>query len=140
MATIKHRVHFMSSPDKVFQAITTKAGLESWWTSDVEITEDGKGYTFGFNNHSVLIKMRLDQKVNDQFIEWKCQGEPEEWIDTRVRFEISELDNGRVQLDFTHSNWQSDKKDFPKCNTDWGHLMYYLKDYVEGRNNKAFMK
>jgi len=139
MADLKHRVEIKSSAEKVFQAITTKKGLESWWTSDVEIDDVKKEYTFGFGRHSIFIIMKVEKEVPGEYVGWKCYGELEEWMDTRLIFEILDGKAGVIELNFTHANWKSTDGSFSKCNTDWGHLMYYLKDYTEGRNHSALM-
>lgn len=123
----------------VFKAITTREGLMSWWTSDVQVSDDGQNYTFGFMDHAVIFNMETKEVVPNAYLVWHCTGVFEEWTHTRLIFEISEAKDGRIQLDFTHTGWGSDKKDFRQCCTDWGHLMYYLKDYAEGRNDTPFM-
>ncbi|HMB61813.1 MAG TPA: SRPBCC domain-containing protein [Eudoraea sp.] len=139
MATIKHRIFIKSTRKKVFKAITTREGLMSWWTSDVQVSEDGQSLTFGFMDHTVVFHMETKDVVPNAYLVWHCAGTLEEWTHTRLIFEISEAKDGRIQLDFTHTGWGSDKKDFRQCCTDWGHLMYYLKDYAEGRNDTPFM-
>ena len=44
MAEIKHQIPIDASPDKVYAALATPAGLRGWWTADVRADEkvDGK--------------------------------------------------------------------------------------------------
>ena len=139
MADLKHRIIINSTPKKVFKAITTEKGLKSWWTSDVKLDEDEKKYTFGFNNHRVLFKMIITKEIQNEYIEWRCTGEIEEWQNTRLIFEIYKNDSNTTELKFTHADWIKIDDTFSKCNTDWGHLMYFLKNSAEGKNDRAFM-
>jgi uncharacterized protein YndB with AHSA1/START domain len=35
MAELKHQIPIEASPDKVYAALATQAGLGSWWTADI---------------------------------------------------------------------------------------------------------
>jgi len=37
-------------------------------------------------------------------------------------------------LHFTHGGWKAVKPFCASCNSMWGHLMFRLKGFVEGRN------
>lgn len=139
MADLKHRIFINSKPEKVFNAITTEEGLKGWWTSDVKVNVEKKMYIFGFNNHSILFKMNTTKEIQNEYVEWRCTGEIEEWKNTRLIFEIFQNDSNSTELKFTHADWDKTDDIFSKCNTDWGHLMYYLKDLAEGKNGSAFM-
>lgn len=139
MPDIKHRAIFDASKKAVFEAVTTKKGLKSWWTSDVAIDQLGADYVFGFNDHTVIFRMKTIKESPNEYAEWKCLGDWPEWEGTRLIFDISERDDGKVVLNFTHADWETDEGELPRCTTDWGHLMYYLKDYVEGHGDTPFM-
>lgn len=139
MAQISHYIEINSSAESVFRAITTKKGLESWWTSDVQMLEDPKSYIFGFGNHTIFLKMESVLEQPNTKVHWHCIGELEEWTNTEVKFEISASEKYGTAVRFSHSGWKSTQRAFAKCNTDWGHLMYYLKDFVEGKNATPLM-
>ncbi|QED37358.1 SRPBCC domain-containing protein [Antarcticibacterium arcticum] len=139
MANLNHSIIINSKPEKVFKAITTEQGLKSWWTHDVKVDEVEKKYTFGFNNHRILFNMISLKEIQNEYVEWRCTGEIEEWKNTRLIFEISKIDPNSTLLRFTHADWTKIDDLFSKCNTDWGHLMYFLKEFAEGKNERPFM-
>jgi len=118
----------------------TREGLKSWWTSDVEIRpEVGSKAVFGFFNRETVFTMSIDKITADR-IEWTCVAGPEEWIGTKLTFELEDIDSGLIKLKFTHSHWKIDDGAFPLCNTTWGHLMVLLKQYCEGMNPGPYFK
>ncbi len=82
--------------------------------------------------------MHVDRLAPGRRVEWTCRGEVDEWTGTRLSFEL-DPDEGHTTLRFTHSGWRSTDGAFAVCNTDWGRLMYSLKDHVEGRDSTPFM-
>lgn len=139
MAEILHQVTLAASAEQVFDALTTRDGLAGWWTADVrgECAEGGT-LEFGFDDHRVVFRMRVDELAPRERVAWTCLGEVDEWTGTRVQFELEERD-GHTTLRFTHAGWASTEGAFRVCNTDWGRLMHSLKDHVEGRDNNPLM-
>lgn len=141
MADILHQITIHAKPADVYQAITTQQGLASWWTPDVDTTPaEGDYAIFGFNNHAIVFRMRIEKLVPDRLVRWACEGDVEEWTGTRLQFEIRPVENDQVVLKFAHKNWRSTAGAYPHCNTDWGRLMYYLKDALEGRGTGPMMR
>lgn len=140
MTDIMHWISIDAPPQRVFDAVTTANGLSSWWTSDVEPADaEGDVAVFGFNDRSVVFRMRIDEMAEPQRVRWTCVGDFPEWEGTRIEFRIEEREDGRSGLTFTHAGWESTEGFFRQCNTDWGRLMYYLKCYLEGRGDGPMM-
>ncbi len=140
MDDIMHWISIDAPPARVFDAVTTAQGLSSWWTSDVEADAAvGDVSVFGFNDRSVVFRMRVDELAAPHCVRWTCVGDFPEWEGTRIEFRIEETDEGQSNLTFTHAGWESTEGFFRQCNTDWGRLMYYLKDYLEGRGKGPMM-
>jgi len=57
MTDLKHEICIDSNPSKVFNTINSKNEIESWWTSNVQKENNQNEDVFGFNNHSVLLKI-----------------------------------------------------------------------------------
>lgn len=140
MPDILHQITIAATSEAAYDAVTTRQGLASWWTKDVEaIPNENTVAIFGFDHHTILLRMRVDKLVSAKRVEWVCEGDVEEWKGTRLRFEILPAGEGEVVLKFMHAGWRSTDGAFPHCNTDWGRLMYYLKDAVEGRGQGPMM-
>jgi uncharacterized protein YndB with AHSA1/START domain len=134
MAEMHHQIQIDASPEKVYEAISTRKGLQGWWTGDsVAEPHVGSVAEFGFYDRQVLFRMRIDELQPGKRVVWTCIGDYDEWKDTRLTWEISQKEGASI-LNFVHGNWRSTTSFFASCNSTWGMLMYRLKDYVEGNN------
>ncbi len=138
MAEILHEIEIDASPETVFHALTTDAGLMEWWTLDVEMpAAEGSIAVFGFYDRSTVFRMRIEELMEDRLVRWTCIGDVEEWTGTSLLFELAEDEGGGTVLTFSHSGWKSLTRFYRQCNTTWGALMYRLRDYCEGKNPGA---
>lgn len=71
-----HAIQIEASPDKVYQAIATDAGLRGWWTSDsnADSTVGGKA-EFGFDERSTLVHMGIEELKPGARVVWSCPGD-----------------------------------------------------------------
>ncbi len=88
MPNIKHVLMIASTPAKVYDAVTTEAGIKSWWTTETiakpevgHINEQRFGDPY-FN------KMKVVALEPNTRVDWKCVDGDPEWIDTDLTFEI----------------------------------------------------
>jgi uncharacterized protein YndB with AHSA1/START domain len=71
MEAIKHYLNIGSTPERVFQAITTEDGLKSWWAKQSNArprTWIVNTFPFGKFRH----EMEVTEMVPFQKIEWQC--------------------------------------------------------------------
>src|SRR5581483_7664842 len=92
----------------------------------------GSVAVFGFGNRATVFRMRIDDLVPGRRVVWSCEGEPGEWQDTQLTFELTPTPNGGTRLRFSHTGWRSPDGCFATCNSRWGVLMHRLKAFVEG--------
>ena len=134
MPNMHHEVEIDASPEKVYEAITTQAGLRGWWTEDSVATPCVRSVAeFGFYNRRFLFRMRIEELTPGKKVVWTCLEGHDEWKGTRLIWQISQKDGATV-LRFVHGDWPSTSSHFVYCNSVWGMLMYRLKDYVEGKS------
>lgn len=140
MPDIIHCIPIKASPKAIFDALTTQKGLSSWWTEHVmaEPTE-GSTTTFGFNGGEIEFHMHIDELEPSERVRWTCTSDFPDWNGTTLRFDISVRDDGVAMVDFRHMNFPEGDH-FARCNTDWGRLMYFLKDYLENGNDTPMMR
>jgi uncharacterized protein YndB with AHSA1/START domain len=134
MTTIKHQITINTSPDKVYAALATQAGLRQWWTADTNA--DGKAggkAEFGFDKGGMVFRMKIEELIPDKRVVWSCYGDHPEWDGTVLTWTLKP-EGSRTILRFAQSNWKNYSDFCATCNSTWGELMYRLKDYVEGRN------
>jgi len=140
MADMYHEIQINASPTKVYEAITTQKGLRGWWTGDsVAEPKVGSVAEFGFSKRATLFRMCIAELIPEKRVIWECLGDFDEWIGTKLIWEIM-ADDDATKLRFTHGNWRSTDSWFATCNTTWGALMYRLKDYVMGKKTGPLFK
>lgn len=132
-------ITFSAPSQKVYEAITSQKGIESWWTRDCEIETrlGGKSTTRFGNTYNV---MQLE-KLTPTEVQWKCidqhheseqLSKDDEWIGTHVIFLIKQIDHTHTELHFTHKGLNASMECFDICKKGWDHFIKKsLKEYVE---------
>ena len=134
MPDLMHQIPIAATPDRVYAAVATSAGLRGWWTADSNAEEKVGGKAeFGFAKRSVMFRMTVERLEPGKTVVWSCHGDQPEWAGTRLTWDISP-EGGASMLRFTHGGWKAADDYFAMCNSTWGELMYRLKAYVEGAN------
>ncbi|TWD84184.1 activator of Hsp90 ATPase-like protein [Kribbella amoyensis] len=130
MVDILHRVGIKSSPDAVYQALTTPDGLAGWWTRDTEGDGDAGGVLrFRFGDKGGF-DMKVLESVPDKRVRWEVIGGPEEWIGTTVNWDLRQDDDYTTTL-FKHEGWREPVEFMHHCSTKWATYLISLKSLVE---------
>lgn len=133
MVDLYHEMIVNASPERVYDAITTQDGLRGWWTADSTAEPKvGTVAQFGFTKRKLVFRMRIDELVKPKRVVWSCLGDWEEWVGTRLTWEITPEEGG-TKLRFIHAGWRSTDGVLASCNSTWGELMTRLKGHVEGK-------
>jgi uncharacterized protein YndB with AHSA1/START domain len=122
------------TPQEVFQAVTD---VRSWWSGfySEEITGETKRlqdeFQFRAGDGAHYSKQKLIEVIPNKKIVWLItEGElsfiekKDEWVGTKVVFEISEKD-GKTQLVFTHQGLTPEVACYDSCAPAW---TMYLQD------------
>jgi uncharacterized protein YndB with AHSA1/START domain len=135
MSEILHLLEIEASPERVYEAIATPAGLGAWWTSDVRggapttPVEVGQEFELLFGgDHGPRLKAL--QAKPGRGVEWECVGGHAEWIGTRLLFHLTSHGPGTV-LRFAHRGWREPSDYFAQSNCRWGFFLHSLKGFVE---------
>jgi uncharacterized protein YndB with AHSA1/START domain len=131
MPDILHRVGIKGSlPKDTYKALTTGEGLSAWWTDDTK----GKG------NPGDVLKFRFgerggfDMKVLElnpnQRVLWQVVDGPEEWIGTKVSFDLQQDGDYTIVL-FKHQGWKEPVEFMHHCSTKWAIFLMSLKSLLE---------
>ena len=130
MVDIMHRIGTTTSPDKVYDALTTLDGLAAWWTTDT--TGDaapGGTIKFRFGEAGGFDMKVLDQRPNER-LEWEVTDGPEEWLGTHVTFDLKQDDGYTIVL-FKHAGWREPVEFMAHCSTRWATYLLSLKQLAE---------
>ena len=118
-----------SSPDKVFDVLSTIDGLAGWWASDTGgSSELGGVIDFHFGPGDINMKV-IDLEPAERVV-WEVVGGPEEWIGTTVSFDIAQ-DGDWTMLVFAHRGWREQVPFMHHCSTKWAVFLMSLKSLVE---------
>jgi uncharacterized protein YndB with AHSA1/START domain len=128
-----HRIGIAAPAEKIYRAITTEEGVKGWWTTDVTMDAHvGGKAVFGFEKHSIVFQMRIEQLAPHSLVRWKCEdSNSPDWIGTTQEFHLELQDDGEVLLKFCHGGWERGGDHCFYCNTTWGHLLVTLKQSAE---------
>jgi predicted enzyme related to lactoylglutathione lyase/uncharacterized protein YndB with AHSA1/START domain len=126
-----------SEAAKIYDALTTQAGLSGWWTGDcVARPEVGSVSEFRFGGLSED-KMRVTALEPPRRVEWECIQSVPEWIGTRITFEI--VRKGDLTfLNFRHEGYKEEGELFASCSFNWARALMSLRDLCETGKGSPF--
>jgi uncharacterized protein YndB with AHSA1/START domain len=131
---ILHRVGIKTSVDKVYKALATPEGVAGWWTT--ETTGDSKAagmlrHRFTDDGRELgVFDMKILELHPDTRVVWQVVKGPEEWIGTKIRFELKQ-ENGFTIVLFRHEGWKEPVEFMYHCSTKWAIFLMSLKSLGE---------
>ncbi len=135
MASVNHSVVMSTTHDKLINSLTTLQGLSSWWTKETSgSTNVGDVIEFRFGGSGFDMKVL---KSNENSVLWEVIAGPDEWIGTRVNFDIRNHEKG-VILYFAHTGWEEESEFHHHCSMKWATFLLSLKDYLEKGAGKPY--
>lgn len=137
MADIRHRVGVEATPEQVYEALSTTAGLAGWWTRDVQGDPAvGGKLVFRFEDRGGC-GMEVTELVPGERVGWRCVEGPPEWLGTGITFALSH-DDGETVIMFTHAGWRDPAAFMHHCSMKWAVFLLSLKAGLEGRVASPF--
>lgn len=130
MADIIHYFPIKAPSQKVFQTISTPAGLDAWWTkrSSGE-AKSGSEYELWFGPKYDWRAVVSRLKPNSEF-ELEMTRAHEDWQGTRVGFHLQEKD-GLTHVRFHHMGWPKANEHYYTSCYCWAMYLRLLKRNVE---------
>jgi len=135
MPDILHRVGIKtSSPDNTYKALTTIEGLSAWWTNNTQGQGDTVGgvLQFRFGDRGGF-DIKVIELHPGRRVLWQVMEGPEEWIGTRIGFELKQDGDFSIVL-FKHEGWKEAVEFMHHCSTKWALFLMSLKSLVETGN------
>ena len=131
MADILHRIGVeQSSPEQVYDALTTIDGLSGWWTEETTgTTEPGGVLEFRFGPAGGF-DMKIEELDPGRLVRWEVVDGPHEWIGTNVQFDLRQDGDFTIVM-FRHEGWREPVEFMHHCTTRWGTYLMSLKQLVE---------
>jgi uncharacterized protein YndB with AHSA1/START domain len=135
MPDILHRVGIKSSPSDAYKALTTIDGLSRWWTNDTQGENEVGGVIKFLFKPRGFFDMKVLELDPGKRVLWEVVDGPEEWIGTRVSFDLKQEDEWTILL-FKHHGWKEPVEFMHHCSTKWAVFLLSLKSLVEtGKGN-----
>jgi hypothetical protein len=133
------------TPKQVFNAINNP---QAWWSGEIKGSTDklNDEFTYCYKDFH-LSKQRIVEMIPDQKVVWlvtesniNYAEDKKEWTDTKISFEISQLDN-RTQLRFTHLGLVPEIECFDSCSNSWSQLIQQglFNLITTGKSRKIFL-
>jgi uncharacterized protein YndB with AHSA1/START domain len=126
-----------ASEEAIMDAVSTTAGLASFWTAD-SLAEPGVGSiaVFGFGTRGGKLEMRVDE-VQPGRIAWTVLNDfprvPPLWKGTTLSYELKTNEDGYVDVVFQHGNWPAELPQVELAFSAyvWASVLRALKGYTE---------
>jgi uncharacterized protein YndB with AHSA1/START domain len=128
-----------ATPDAVYAALTTPAGLRGWWTQDCDVATNVGG-TIRFRFDCTSKAMRIERLEPAREVRWLCTEahiaapsltRRDEWKGTQIVFRLSPLDDRRTRLDFEHVGLEPALACYGMCSDGWRYFLGSLQQLVE---------
>ena len=134
MANILHRVGIKAPLEEVYRALITREGLAAWWTTETRAeSKVGGALHFGFTAGGTELgafDMKVLELQPDARVLWQVLGGPEEWVDTKISWELKQEGEYAIVL-FEHQGWKEPAEFMAHCSTKWAIFLMSLKSLLE---------
>lgn len=131
MTDILHDLPIAVPATKLFEAVSTPAGLDRWWSLHAEGTPGaGALYTLDFGP-GYQWSARVSRCEPVRAFELTLVDAMPDWVGTRVRFELEASAPDRTQLHFAHLGWPSATEHYRVSSYCWAMYLRLLRRTVE---------
>src|SRR5215813_4739993 len=132
MPDIKHLARIHSSPERIYQALTTAEDIRGWWTRDAVLdSKVGGTGEFGFFDRQVVAKVRVDELTPPTRVSWKTlsSGAPG-WDGTTITFDLR-AEDGATLSRRAHAGSVKAHQDYDQTAKGWARNPLSLHRYAE---------
>lgn len=127
--------------ERVFDALTTPAGLRGWWTTRVSGSATSGGEVrLEFEGMDEYIVLRVDVATRPSLVRWTCvvHTSLREWDGTTLTFDISGDASDVCKLNFKHIGLTPKLDCYDDCKLGWEYFLASLVAYVENGQGTPF--
>jgi len=132
MADMHMQYAIAADQKTVYDAITTRAGIVSWWTTRVEVPEAVGGVVkASFPDMPMTWDLEIVELTEPTRVVWKAVGGPPYWPGTTIVFELAPGEDGGTVLRFDHLGFSEVNDMFRIVTVGWAQVLGNLKVYAE---------
>lgn len=137
MADIFHDFPINAPLERVFEAVTTPAGLDQWWTkTSTGEPAEGAEYRLDFGP-GYEWRARVTRCTPNTEFELEMIDADGDWKGTRVGVRLEERD-GKTWVQFRHQGWLSANEHYRISNCCWAMYLRILRRFLEHGENVAY--
>ncbi len=130
MADIFHDFPIKAPMSEVFRAVSTPAGLDSWWTKQSSgEPSPGAEYELGFGPDFDW-RAVVSKSIPDTEFELEITRSMDDWLGTRIGFRLEET-NGITNVRFHHTGWPDADDHYRTSSFCWAMYLRLLGRHVE---------
>lgn len=135
------RITVRAPCERVFDALTTPAGLRGWWTTRVSGSAiSGGEVRFEFAGLDEYIVMHVDRATYPSAVRWTCMAHTglSEWDGTTLMFDLVANASDTCELNFQHVGLTLQLDCYDDCKLGWEYFLASLAAYVEQGQGTPF--
>ena len=126
-----------AAPERLYQAVSTAEGIRGWWSD--KTTQQGNLITVDFWT-DLTQTLELEELDPGKHATWhwltqhfvvEGTDQTDEWVGTRVVFEIEPTGDGGSKLVLTHQGLTPQLVCFDSCSVGWDGALESLRAYLE---------
>lgn len=127
MVDILHRIGAEgSTPEKVYDALTTLDGLSGWWMENTAGNTDLGGVI----EFRIGLALKVAELDPGRLVRWEVVDGPAEWVGTSIRWDLRQDGDWTIVL-LKHEGWREPVEFMHHCSTKWATFLLSLKRLVE---------
>ena len=136
MATLFHQIRVDVHAPRIWELLTTRAGLQSWWDGTVSIA-GGDCWKFSSEELESPVTLRVVEEEPDKSLEWLCvQGDPD-WENTLMLWTLERAERG-FNICLEHRDWRLTDTELAAENTRWGERLVKLRSLCHHNDDLPF--
>ncbi len=139
MVDIIHKLGVRAPLPRVYEALSTAAGVAGWWTTETQGSADASGsLEVRFSDHGEekgRMSFAVEAKGPERTLRWRCTAGPEEWLGTEITFTL-ELRGEQTIVLFGHRNWREPCEFMAHCSMKWATFLLSLRALLETGTGK----
>lgn len=131
MPDIMHLVVIDAPAERVYDALTSADGIQTWWTRDaaLECRVGGKG-SFGFYDRRFVIGVSIEDLRRER-VAWYVTNAKPSWANTTIVFDLEPEDRTATRVRFSHCGFREADVEYASASTRWAYYLFSLKRAVE---------
>jgi uncharacterized protein YndB with AHSA1/START domain len=133
---IIHELQIETTPERLFDALSTDDGISAWWTKAKTHTQVGGINEFDFRGSPATF--RVEKLEPGKVVGWSAEQVPPDWKGTHVLFEMSKDQRGSVVLRFSHTGFTAMTPLVAFSSYAWAQHLRSLKLFLETGKGEPF--